>query len=836
MQKVDINHHLFKKSSLIRVRSVELKADDDLQTHREKLAKILLDDMYQFVGLLDAEGILLEVNRAALEGAGILMEEIQGKPFWEARWWQVSEEIRNKQKEAVQRAAAGEFVRYDEEIYGQGSGEGTIIIDYSLNPVTDTSGKVVFLLAEGRNITEKKLAEAEIARKSQELQNLFQKIKELDEIKSQFFANVSHELRTPLALILGPAEKILEEGDYLNPLHRRDLNVIRKNAATLLKHVNDLLDISKLDAGKMLPQYSEVNLSRLIRLTAAHFDALAPQREIKFLVEAPESLDAQVDPDKIERVMLNLLSNAFKFTPSKGRIKVSLNTDPEGENALITVQDSGPGVKEEFKKLIFERFRQAEGGTTRAFGGTGLGLSIAKDFIDLHNGVLSVADAPGGGALFQIKLPLFAPPESRVKKSSYESSVEGHSVLKGVIAELSPSGPTPSVKKEGENGETNRPKVLVVEDNLEMNRFIVESLSHEFEVFSAFNGEEGLKRARELRPDLILTDIMMPKMGGDDLVKEVRKDKTLDLMPIIILSAKEDDKLRVNLLRSGAQDFVTKPFSGEEVIARSRNLIELKHARELLQERAKGSSDALAFHRDVTNIITDNAASCLFMMDKKGHPTFMNPAAKEVTGYESLDEIKHRPLHYAVHWKKPDGSHYPMEECPIDNAQAELTAVKNKEEIFCKKDGTLFPVSYSVAPLEVGGEVVGSVLEFRDITDQKRSEEALKAAVRARDEFLSIASHELKTPLTSLSLQTQTMKRSILKEDPTVYTKPRVDRLVDQNEKHVHRLTRLVDDMLDIARMRTGNLTMDPKEFNFYELIEEVAERVRPHFAEAGVA
>lgn len=310
-KEVHINEQLFVCSSAVKVRSVELKAGDSLQTHREKIAKIILDDMYQFVGLLDAGGILLEVNRAALEGAGIKLEDIQGKPFWEARWWQVSQETAQRQKEVCRLAAQGEFIRYDVEIYGQSGGDETIIIDYSLIPVKDDSGQVVFLLAEGRNITEKKKADAEIARKSQELQELLNRVSELDELKNQFFANVSHELRTPLALILGPAEKILSEGDYLQDLHRRDLQVIRRNASTLLKHVNDLLDISKIDADKMAVSYAQADLADLVKLACGHFDALAPERKIRFACSAPDSLPAEIDPIKIERVILNLLSNAF---------------------------------------------------------------------------------------------------------------------------------------------------------------------------------------------------------------------------------------------------------------------------------------------------------------------------------------------------------------------------------------------------------------------------------------------------------------------------------------------------------------------------------------------
>ncbi len=233
--------------------------------------------------------------------------------------------------------------------------------------------------------------------------------------------------------------------------------------------------------------------------------------------------------------------------------------------------------------------------------------------------------------------------------------------------------------------------------------------------------------------------------------------------------------------------------------------------------------------------ITDNAASCLFMMDGKGFPTFMNPAAMKVTGYQSLEELNDRPLHYSIHWKKKDGSLYPISECPIEQARIERRSIHNEEEVFCRKDGTVFPVSYTVSSLQTVGENIGSVMEFRDITEQKRVEKELREAIRTRDEFLSIASHELKTPLTSLTLQTQTVKRLIEKKDLKVYSQERVDKLVNQTERQVQRLVRLVDDMLDITRIRTGKLIIKKEKFDLCTLINEVIERLHNQLENSGV-
>jgi PAS domain S-box-containing protein len=596
-----LNPQLFAAGNVVAVRGVELHRQDPAQTHREKLARILLDEMFQFVGLLDAQGTLIDVNRNALEGAGIELDRTLGLPFWEARWWQVSRETQEGVKDSIRRAAAGEFVRYDVEIYGQGAGEDTIVIDYSLVPIRDRAGQVVMLLAEGRDITEKKRAEAEIARKNQELERLLSRLRELDELKTQFFANVSHELRTPLALVLGPVERMLAEGGNLSDGQRRDLDVVRGNAAVLLRQVNDLLDMSRLDAGRMTVDYVATDLAALVRQVAGHFDALAPQRGLAYVVDAPPALPAQVDAAKVERVLLNLLSNAFKFTPPGGRILVTLREDGAG-GAVIAVQDSGPGVPEAQREVIFERFRQAEGSATREVGGTGLGLAIARDFVELQGGTLGVAEAPGGGALFQAALPLRAPEGSPVRQLRPASEVRtqalgGGSGLDGLLQELRRTG---EGTEEETVGPEDAPLALVVEDNAELRRFIRDGLSDRFRVVTASDGQEGLEKARALSPDVIVSDIMMPRMSGDQMAAALREDEALRDVPVLILSAKADDGLRLRLLRGVVQDYLVKPFSAEELAARVANLSAVKRTRDvLLHETESQRQDIEGLARDV---------------------------------------------------------------------------------------------------------------------------------------------------------------------------------------------------------------------------------------------
>lgn len=441
------------------------------------------------------------------------------------------------------------------------------------------------IFLRGQQLQEKN---RELRNANEEVTRLYQKTKELDELKTQFFASVSHELRTPLALIVGPTERLLSSEKFSEEAIRRNLQVVARNARTLLGHVNDLLDVSKLEAGQTKPSYAETDVASLVRSIAGHFESLAAEHGVEFSVEAPATYSAQVDPDQLRRVLLNLLSNAFKFTPAGGRIRSTLHGDED--HLVLEVVDSGPGIPRDKREAVFERFRQLEGGTTRRFGGTGLGLSIVRDFVTLHRGTVRINDAPSGGAAFIIELPRLAPANTQV--SSAAPSVpdpEGLKQIRHGIDELHPAK-TAALKAEPEGRTGGEPLVLIVEDNPALNHFIAEILSasdERYRVVSALNGKEGLSKAIELRPDLILTDVMMPEMSGEELLKALRRHPELAATPVVVLSAKAEDEPRVRLLREGAQDYIMKPFSSEELLARVGGLITRRRATEQVQNLSR---------------------------------------------------------------------------------------------------------------------------------------------------------------------------------------------------------------------------------------------------------
>ena len=425
-------------------------------------------------------------------------------------------------------------------------------------------------------------ANTRLKQANEELARLYEKTREMDELKSRFFANVSHELRTPLTLILGPVARRLA-ADGVSREERDELAVVERNARLLLRQVTDLLDVAKLEAGRMQMSYAPFDLALLVRLMAGHFEALAKDRRIRFGVDTPDTLPAQADFEKVRRILLNLLSNAFKSTPHGGVISIWLSVRPE--QAIIHVQDNGPGVPSEMRLAVFEPFRQSDGAAGRLHGG--LGLAIVREFAALHRGSVAVADAPGGGALFTVGLPLSAPAGAQLQSAppAFDEESEPPPADELRVQEAATRGLA---------GATDLPLVLVVEDNTDMNRFVAAVLSRHYRVATAFDGKEGLDMALAFHPDLIVSDVMMPRMNGDRMVRALRKHREMADIPIVMLTVKADDALRVDLFREGVQDYINKPFSAEELLARVGARISARQQQEAVLKTLRGEMEELA--------------------------------------------------------------------------------------------------------------------------------------------------------------------------------------------------------------------------------------------------
>jgi signal transduction histidine kinase len=428
-------------------------------------------------------------------------------------------------------------------------------------------------------------ANTRLTQANEELAQLYERMREIDEQKTRFFASVSHELRTPLTLIIGPvARRLAMEG--LAADERRDLEVVDRSARVLLHHVNDLLDAARVEAGLVRMHFAQFDLAHLVRLSVAHFESLAAERRIGFGADAPQTLPIQADFDKVRRILLNLLSDAFRFTPFGGHISVFLQA--RADRAVIEVQDSRPAFTAAMRRRIFEPFRPPDDGSEEGYAaGTGLGLATVHPFVALHRGAVDAVEASGGGALFTVELPLSAPAGAELHPAppAYDDEPEvppgqrlqaGHIEAAGVAALGA-----------------DRPLVLVVEDNPDMNRFIAAVLGQHYRVATAFDGKEGVDMALAFHPDLILSDVMMPRMSGDRMVRALRRHREIADVPIIMLTAKADDALRVELLKEGINDYIDKPFSAADLLARIGARINARRRQEAAMNALRAEMEEL---------------------------------------------------------------------------------------------------------------------------------------------------------------------------------------------------------------------------------------------------
>jgi signal transduction histidine kinase/ligand-binding sensor domain-containing protein/DNA-binding response OmpR family regulator len=422
------------------------------------------------------------------------------------------------------------------------------------------------------------------------------KLKDLDRVKSQFFANISHEFRTPLTLILGQIESVMSS--RIETKEKGKLQVALRNARRLLHLINQLLDLSKIEAGSMELRAERQDLISFLRNVVYSFESLAEQQRLTLEFESPaDTLPVLFEQDQMEKVFYNLISNAFKFTPEGGEVVVEVKLEEaragDGEKrrrgegispipslshsppptVLIVVRDTGIGIPAAQLSRIFERFYQGDAAQppeyARLLGGregTGIGLALTKELVELHHGSISVTSTQGVGTEFVVRLPI-DPGEHPAESPAYARGATARQEDRGGRDEKR------ATAFAGTSGSVSREIILVVEDNADVRAYIREQLGDSRQVLEAADGEEGIARARETIPDLIITDVMMPIMDGYQFTRNIRGDEKTSHIPIIMLTAKAalDDKIAG--LEKGVDVYLTKPFSAKELKVQVRNLI-----------------------------------------------------------------------------------------------------------------------------------------------------------------------------------------------------------------------------------------------------------------------
>ena len=412
---------------------------------------------------------------------------------------------------------------------------------------------------------------------------------ESERVKKRFFANMTHELRTPLTLILGPVDQVHAES--VNTSHRDKLNMVSRNSRKLLRLINQLLDIGKIESERMALAPVRTDLAAFVEDRVAGFHSYASEKGIALVVEvAPKPYEVDFDPEKLEKVLYNLLSNALKYTPQGGRISVNLGRAEEkvgrsagkgggsaGKIAVLTVKDSGVGIPEKQLPHIFDRYYMVEQGKQSLVQGTGIGLSLVKELVELHDGTIVAKSVEGVGTEFRIELP-----EVRAGAGSPASPGQAGADMGAdaemEIAELtsSPESVAVSLSQDELTDEDAEPLVLVIEDNADIRAYIGSVIGEKFRVMEAANGRLGVEKALEVVPDLVVTDIMMPELDGYGVIEALRKDEKTSHIPIIILSSKSESQARLTGFETGAEAYLTKPFLPEELNLRIGKMIELR--------------------------------------------------------------------------------------------------------------------------------------------------------------------------------------------------------------------------------------------------------------------
>jgi signal transduction histidine kinase len=445
----------------------------------------------------------------------------------------------------------------------------------------------------------------ELAAANNNLRDANAKLGQLDAAKTAFFSNVSHEFRTPLTLMLGPLEDALADTTApLAPAQRARLGLAHDNSLRLLKLVNALLDFARLEAGRLRASYAPVDVAALTAELAGMFQSATAAAGVSLKIECPPLGEAAwIDRDMWEKIVPNLVSNAFKFTLA-GEIAVRVRA--ESDSFVFEVADTGCGIPESELQNIFNRFHRVPGTHGRTHEGSGIGLSLVRELVELHGGRISVTSTVGRGTTFHVQIPKgFAHlPAEAVSQQTSDARIGGNAKAHAVEAERWARGssastaPAPSVSEPATDRETRRPRVLVVDDNADLREYVAALLAPAYDVATAADGEAAIAAVRENPPELVVSDVMMPQLDGFGLVSRLRADPSTASLPVILLSARAGEEAAVAGLEAGADDYLAKPFSARELLARVRTHVELARLRRAWSaelERANRELEAFSY-------------------------------------------------------------------------------------------------------------------------------------------------------------------------------------------------------------------------------------------------
>lgn len=482
-----------------------------------------------------------------------------------------------------------------------------------------------------------------------------QKLVELDQVKSRFFANISHELRTPLTLLIAPLENMMTRfGRSLDAQTQETLQTMHSNGMRLLKLINDLLDLVRLESGRMEVKREPLEVVEFIKGLASAARQVADDKRLKLETHVdPELGRVLADRDKLEKILLNLVFNALKFTPAGGKVEV--RAERQGEEYLISVADTGMGISEKNLAHVFDRFWQADGSSKRKYQGVGIGLALVKELVEIQGGKVSVQSQEGKGTTFTINLPYQkAEPVSAAPKAepspqtpAVSGSVTSEEWLANLYrrAELFPSvTPVEDSMKPVEtvlNG--NSPTLLVADDEPDMLRFLKSQLNTHYRVIEAVDGQQAVEKSAQFLPDIILLDMMMPEKDGLQACREIRERTSTHSIPVVLLTARADEETKLAALQAGASDFLAKPFSTTELHVRIKNLVESHEYQRKVSKQKQALENTLDQLKDTeTQLVQSEKLASLGRMSAGIIHEINNPLNFATTGVYALkSKAKH---------------------------------------------------------------------------------------------------------------------------------------------------------------------------------------------------
>ena len=646
---------------------------------------------------------------------------------------------------------------------------------------------------------------------------------EIDRAKTAFFSNVSHEFRTPLTLIFGPIEEAAANPSTPPPV-RAQLELARRNSLRLLKLVNTLLDFSRIEAGRVQASYEPTDLAALTRDLASTFRSAIDRAGLRYAVECVELEEpVYVDRGMWEKIVLNLLSNAFKFT-LEGTISVRLRR--EGDFAQLEVSDTGAGIPDHELPRLFERFHRVEGTVGRTQEGSGIGLALVQELVRLHGGVIDAVSKLGAGTTFRVRVALgtaHLPPE-RIKggRTLAATAVGAQAFVQEALrwiptepatarGELSPILESMAATEEPRLANIAGARILLADDNADMRSYVRALLANTFEVETVSDGEQALAAARRRRPDLVLSDIMMPRLDGLALLKALRADEALRDVPIILLSARAGEEARVAGLTAGADDYLVKPFSARELLARvtasltlARNRRDFDQALRASEEKYRNLFANMAEEVHFWQLVRDEAGDI-----KTWRLVDINPA-----GLKSWRKTRAETIGKTADEIFPGATAHFM---PLVTKIFAEGAPHSWDSYFPALDQFLHITS---VPL---GEFF--ITTGANITAMKKAERLLQAADRQKDEFLAMLAHELRNPLAAIRYASEVLNRSSAAD-------PQSQSPLGILARQTRQLSRLVDDLLDISRIAQGRIVLTRKHVEIGEVLGSAVEAVQPLLCE----